>query len=245
MKLPSYILLGLLFLSFSCQTSNKNQNHKSENLKIEKLSENTFLHVSYLETEDFGKVASNGMIVIDNSEAIVFDTPVNDDVSNELIEWVENNLEAKIKGVVVTHFHTDCLGGLKAFHEKQIPSYANNSTIDLAKLDNKTPPLNGFDKFLDIRVGNKTVLNMHLGEGHTKDNIVSYFPDDQVLFGGCLIKGNKAGKGYLGDANLEQWPITVEKIKVRLQDVQIVIPGHGKPEGKNLLDYTIELFSDR
>ena len=41
---------------------------------------------------------------------------------------------------------------------------------------------------------------MYFGEGHTKDNIMGYFTEDQALFGGCLIKKVGASKGYLGDA---------------------------------------------
>ena len=47
----------------------------------------------------------------------------------ELIKWLDG---FDIKAVVATHFHADCLGGLGAFHEKKIPSYALNKTIQLA-----------------------------------------------------------------------------------------------------------------
>ncbi|MEZ4957420.1 MAG: hypothetical protein R2825_27935 [Saprospiraceae bacterium] len=98
-------------------------------------------------------------------------------------------------GVVVTHFHDDCLGGLNEFHNKQIPSYTSFKTIELAKLEDNPEPLNGFDDYLELKVGNKKVINQFLGEGHTKDNIVSYFPAEKVLFGGCLIKTLGASKG--------------------------------------------------
>ena len=51
------------------------------------------------------------------------------------------------------------------------------------------------------------------GQGHTKDNVVGYFPIENILFGGCLIKELEATKGYLGDANVGSWSNTVEKIK--------------------------------
>ena len=149
-----------------------------------------------------------------------------------------------MKAVVATHFHSDCLGGINAFHKREIPSYANNQTIELAKSANVSFPQKGFDQSLEMKVGSKVILNEFFGEGHTKDNIVSYFPDDKVLFGGCLIKEEGAGKGYLGDANVNEWSITVKKIKSKFQNVQIVIPGHGKSGSQNLLDYTIELFGN-
>jgi metallo-beta-lactamase class B len=36
--------------------------------------------------------------------------------------------------------------------------------------------------------------------------------------------------------------VTVEKIKNDLPDLKFIIPGHGNPGGKELLDYTVELF---
>jgi metallo-beta-lactamase class B len=63
-----------------------------------------------------------------------------------------------------------------------------------------------------------------------------------VLFGGCLIKECQATKGFIGDANLGEWSKTVEQVKRQFPKVQQVIPGHGKPGGPELLEYTISLF---
>lgn len=231
-------------LSVACNGQQKNTLYESETLTIEKLTEHTLLHISYLNTNDFGKVACNGMIVIDKGEALIFDTPADDPTSKELIDWVENNLKYKVKGIIVTHFHIDCLGGLAEFHNRQIPSYASNKTIELAKSHNYTLPKHGFDNQLEIPVGKKKVFNKYVGEGHTRDNIVSYFAPDKVLFGGCLIKAVDAGNGNLEDANLNDWSSTVEKIKAAFPKAELIIPGHGEPGGQELLDYTINLFRD-
>lgn len=225
-----------------CKSIDKTSVYKSPNLIIEKLTKNTYRHISYLLTDDFGKVSCNGMVVIDNHEALIFDTPTNDSDAKELIDWLENSLHCKIKAVVITHFHKDCLGGLAEFHKRKIPSYASFKTIELAKSNSEKTPENGFEKYLELNVGNKKVINEWLGEGHTVDNIVSYFPEEHVLFGGCLIKSLEANKGYLGDANVDEWSKTVQSVKDRFPEVKIVIPGHGKPGNSELLDYTVELF---
>ncbi len=95
---------------------------------------------------------------------------------------------------------------------------------------------------MEVPVGNKKVINAFFGEGHTIDNIVSYFPHDKVLFGGCLIKTLGASKGYLGDANVNDWSKTVLAVKSKYGKAKVIIPGHGKPGNSELLDYTIELF---
>ena len=43
---------------------------------------------------------------------------------------------------------------------------------------------------------------------------MGYFPSENIMFGGCLIKEIDAGKGYLGDANIANWSMTVEKVKM-------------------------------
>ncbi|MFN3487479.1 MAG: subclass B1 metallo-beta-lactamase [Emticicia sp.] len=217
--------------------------YKTSTLVIAQISENSFKHVSFLQTNDFGYVPCNGLFVRDNNEVIVFDTPTNDKSAEELIKWVKETLHCKINAVIPTHFHDDCLGGLKAFHDNNIPSYANFKTIELAKEKNYVIPQNGFRDSLELKVGNENITAKFFGEGHTKDNVVGYFPSENVMFGGCLVKELKASKGYLGDANLAEWSNTVEKVKNAYPNVKIVVPGHGKYGNQKLLDYTIKLFN--
>lgn len=216
--------------------------YKSKELIITQISENSFTHISYIQTNNFGNVPCNGLIVKDSNEIIIFDTPTNDKSAEELIKWIEEVLHCKIVAVIPTHFHDDCLGGLKAFDENNIPSYANSKTIELAKENNLVVPKNSFTNSLVLNVGDKNVFIKFFGEGHTKDNVVGYFPSENIMFGGCLLKELNANKGYLGDANLSEWSNTVEKIKMEYPNVKIVVPGHGECGDSKLLDYTIKLF---
>ncbi len=214
----------------------------NKDLIITQISENAFVHTSYKQTQDFGYVPCNGLIVTNNQQAIVFDTPTNDSASHILIDWIVKKLHCTINAVVPTHFHDDCIGGLAAFHAKEIPSFALEKTIELAKKDGAVVPKNGFKDSLLLQIGNEKVVAKYFGEGHTKDNIIGYFPSENILFGGCLIKEIKASKGYLGDANIMSWSHTVELVKLTYPGVQIVVPGHGKFGSQKLLDYTIQLF---
>lgn len=240
------IFLFFLILALAaCKSSVKQESntiYESEDLLIRKLSDKVYLHISYLNTQSFGKVSCNGMIVVDENEAIIFDTPTDDKTSHELIEWISNTLESKTIGIVATHFHEDCLGGLNEFHKNSIPSYANNSTIEFAKSNGSALPQNGFDDSLTLAVGNEEVYLEYFGEGHTKDNIIGYFPNEKIMFGGCLMKEIGAGKGNLEDANTEDWANTVRKIKNKHPDAKTIIPGHGELGGQELLDFTIKLF---
>ncbi|MDR4892822.1 MULTISPECIES: CHM family subclass B1 metallo-beta-lactamase [unclassified Chryseobacterium] len=242
--------LFFIFFSFfilSCGSQNKEsfkakKIYESNNLIITQISENSFIHTSFKQTNDFGNVPCNGLIVKDHQEAIVFDTPTDDKSSEELIQWIKGKLHAKIKAVIPTHFHDDSLGGLMAFHKNGIPSYSYVKTIELARENNFVIPENGFNDSVVLKVGDKDVMAKFFGEGHTKDNVVGYFPSENILFGGCLLKELEAGKGYLGDANVSAWSGTVEKVKKEYPHVKIVIPGHGESGDGKLLDYTIALF---
>ncbi|MCW3159884.1 subclass B1 metallo-beta-lactamase [Chryseobacterium oryctis] len=241
------LLLTIIVLSCNSQKSAVEKNkvvYKSDNLIIVQLSDNVYQHISYLDSETFGKVDCNGMIVKDGNEAVVFDTTIDDKSSAELISWIKNDLHSKINAVVATHFHEDCVGGLKEFNKNNIPSYSNNKTIELTKKSGFNVPDNGFDGELELNVGSQKVYAKFFGEGHTRDNVIGYFPKENAMFGGCLVKEVNASKGNLADANVQSWSSTIEKLKKQYPDTRIIIPGHGKTGGTELLDYTIKLFKN-
>jgi metallo-beta-lactamase class B len=236
-------MMRLLFILLLCQFGAWAQTiYTSERLSISKLSENTFVHTSYLQTNDFGKVACNGLLVRSGNEVAVFDTPTDDPSSQELIRWVKDALNCKIIAIVPTHFHNDCLGGLAAFHAVGIPSLANEKTIELASQNQMTVPQKAFSGSTRLLLGGKDVLIRFFGEGHTRDNVVAYFPSEHVLFGGCLIKELGASKGFLGDANVNAWSETVRNVQAAYPQLRFVVPGHGEPGDSKLLDYTQQLF---
>ena len=237
----SLIIISLC-LTFMGQCSNLVGNYKSKTLEITQLTTNTFVHTSILKIPNYGNFPCNGLVYINNNEAVVFDTPVDDATALELINWIEKELGCTIKAIVVNHAHDDCLGGLKAFHNKGIASYAYELALQFANRDGYVVPQNGFVGKLELEIGDTKIINGFVGEGHTFDNIISYMPDEKVMFGGCLIKEVGVGKGNVKFANLEQWSHTVTKIKERFTEVEFIVPGHGKSGGAELFDYTIELF---
>ncbi len=216
--------------------------YKSDRLIVRQLSANVYQHITFLNSDSFGKVSCNGMIVFDKNEALVFDTPSTNEDSEELLTFLTHKLKLKVKGVVATHFHIDCLGGLEAFHKYGIASYASKKTIASAKAVNYPLPQKPFSEKLTLSVGDKKTYTEYFGEGHTRDNVIAWFPNDKIIFGGCLIKELGATKGNLADANTIAWSETVQKIKLRHPDIKIIIPGHGETGGISLLDYTIRLF---
>ncbi|MFS4469650.1 subclass B1 metallo-beta-lactamase [Maribacter sp. 2210JD10-5] len=215
--------------------------YDSKTLQIKQISKNSFIHISYLKTDDFGKVAANGLVYFNKNEAIVFDTTNDEESSKELIHWIKKTKSAKIKAVVINHFHVDALGGIQAFHEENIPSIAHEKTITLIKNDTLLPQI-GFTDIMAVPVGDAIITNRFFGEAHTSDNIISHIPKEKLIYGGCMVKTIGAGNGNLEDANLGEWSNTIKAIKTAYPDTKIVIPGHGKHGGMDLLDYTENLF---
>lgn len=234
--------IGILSGCKSNKPTSEKEIYKSENLIIHKISDHAYQHISFLNTESWGKVPCNGLIITDRNEALVFDTPTDDASSLELIQWIHEELNCKIIAVIPTHYHNDNLGGLQAFHNQNIPSYSYTPTLDLSKEHGMISPQSSFDSIMELTVGNKKIYAEFIGGGHTQDNTIGYFPDENILFGGCLIKAMGSDKGNLAEAKVEQWAETVEKVKAKYPQAKIVIPGHGEIGGMELLDYTIELF---
>ena len=81
--------LVLVKVSLSQTPEKKNEIVITEGLSVIKLTENVYQHVSDLQTTDFGKVKCNGLIYINGRDAIICDTPTNDEFSARLIEWLQ------------------------------------------------------------------------------------------------------------------------------------------------------------
>jgi metallo-beta-lactamase class B len=212
----------------------------SQDLYLVPLTPNSYVHVSTLPTQDYGKVACNGLLYQVGQQVILADTPATLASTEALLTWLDKqNLE--LKGVLVNHYHNDCLAGLPAIHSRGINSYSHLKTPALALQENYEAPRITFSDSLVIHIGEQKVVAAFLGAGHSPDNSVVYLPQDKLLFGGCLVKSVDASKGYLGAADVLHWSKTVQHVKDRFNP-QIVIPGHGQAGGTELLDYTIELF---
>jgi len=237
-----FFLCALCFCACACALSQE-KILINDSLWILKIKPNVLQHVTEHSYPSFGRFTSNGLIYLDAKEAMFFDTPYSVYQSEQLLRWFEKNYPTiKITGIVVNHFHEDALGGLAAFHAREIPSYSHELTPRLLKDKKAVAPLKFFTSELKLKVGSSTVINYYFGEAHSPDNIVSYLPEEKVLFGGCMVKSMNASKGNLSDANAHEWPVTIRKVK-EVCDAEYVVPGHGDSGGVELLDYTIKLFS--
>ncbi len=214
----------------------------SPNLEIIPLSECAWVHVSYSEIPPYGMVASNGLIYRDQDQVFLFDTPMTEALTIELVNWIENELKAKIVGFVPNHWHEDCMGGLAYLHQKNIPTYAHQLTIDLAKSHQLTAPQTGFKDSIQLKLNQQPIFCEFPGAAHSLDNIVVWIPSEKILFAGCMVKElNSKTLGNTADGDLKAYPETIRRVLQKYGEARIVIPGHGSYGDTELIRHTLQL----
>jgi glyoxylase-like metal-dependent hydrolase (beta-lactamase superfamily II) len=91
-----------------------------------------------------------------------------------------------------------------------------------------TPPteLVGDRHRLDLR--DRAVDLLHLGRGHTDNDLLLHIPDAQAWLLGDLIE-ESGPPCYGADSFPLDWPVTVTRLLSLLADGDVLVPGHGRP----------------
>ncbi|WP_076541629.1 subclass B1 metallo-beta-lactamase [Shewanella sp. UCD-KL21] len=251
MKLGFALFLAYILLLVPSSHASQEQLESATNhadttkgqLSVKPLIDNVFQFTSYFHTQDYGLVSANGLVVIDGTDAYMIDTPWTEKDTIKLVRWIKQQgftLQASIS----THSHDDRAAGIGYLNTIGVDTYASELTNSFLTANNKPLAKQAFTGN-SLQLANKQIEVNYLGAGHTQDNLVVWLPESKLLFGGCLIK-SQASKtmGYIAQASLSQWPITLETAKSRYNDAIIVIPGHGNNGGLELLKHTQELISN-
>lgn len=218
----------------------------SNDLYLVKLSEHAYLHVSNSEIPNYGRVASNGLIYINDNESFLFDTPMTDALTEKLAIWLIDSMKTKIIGFIPNHWHGDCMGGLGFLQKLGIKSFANQRTIDIAKSKGLPVPVQGFNDSLKLRLNGKAIECYYLGAAHSLDNIVVWIPSEKILFPGCMVKSIDAETlGNTVDGDLKSYPQTIDRLLRKFLSAKIVIPGHGSAGGVELIEHTKDILSGK
>lgn len=209
-------------------------------LKISEISKGVYLHQSFHQTNDYGMVSANGLVVVERGKAFIVDTPWSDQDTEKLVAWILKNNYALL-GSISTHSHEDRTAGIKWLNDRSIPTYATKLTNDILKAEEKELAkysLNDTDKVL----ANGLVEVFYPGGGHTIDNVVVWLPKSKILFGGCFVRSLESKDlGYTGEAYIKQWPESAESLLLKYPAPDLVIPGHGNVGGIALLRHTQKL----
>jgi metallo-beta-lactamase class B len=205
-------------------------------------------------------IAANSLVFITaDGTAVLADTPWTPEATRELLDWVVARTGRLPAFATIGHYHLDASGGIAALREAGVPVVASSEAArllaerapsmqeELARQhgdafggwripppDRTFHPASGYV----TRVGGTGVEVIFPGAAHSPDNVVTWFPEARLLFGGCMIKGGDS-LGYLGDADLASYAGAVERL-ITLAP-RIVVPGHGDRTDPGQLEHTRDL----
>ncbi|GAB3629095.1 beta-lactamase domain protein [Pandoraea terrae] len=210
----------------------------------------------------------NSGVVIGDDGVMVIDTTATPVMAQALIQEIRKVTDLPIKYVVLTHYHAVRVLGASAYLaegcEQIIASRGTYEMIQergeadmkseierfprlfdaVESIPGLTWPTLVFDNELTLFMGKLEVQIKHIGMGHTKGDTIVWLPKDKTLFSGDLVEFEAAA--YTGDAQLEEWPATLEAL--RAMNAEALVPGRGPaligPARVNEgLDYTKDFVS--
>jgi metallo-beta-lactamase class B len=242
MKRPFLICTVLILFSTTLFSQSKNI-RVNDNIELIKLADGFYMSTTISESPGFGRYPSNGLLVIRNGKAFLIDSPVTVETTRDLLRYLSDSMKVNVVLFTGGHFHEDCIGGMAYLKEKGIKTFLNSRTKEKCIQYDLPLPDTTYDEKYFFNFEGIPVECRFPGKGHTVDNSIIYFPEQEIMFGGCLVKSNEStGIGNLKDAVIDQWKPTIEKIIKLYPSVKIIVPGHGSYGGKEMLTHTIDLI---
>ncbi len=216
----------------------------ADGVYVAQIGPHLWVHTTVGKLDDGSPYLANGALVEDGNHSVLIDAGWNPQQADALADWAAAKLKHPVTKAYVTHFHSDRLGGAAALERRHIPVYATPATIDLARTTHQPAiPDHSFAAPSTPSPIANDALILFPGGGHTRDNVVVYFPKERILFGGCFIKDSKATTlGNIADADLAAWPASLSHTEAAFPHIATVIPGHG-PMDPHALTHTRELLA--
>lgn len=189
----------------------------------------------------------NSGVIIGEDSVMVIDTTATPVMAQALIKHIRSVTDLPIKYVVLSHYHAvRVLGASAYFDEGAEQIIASRGTYELIvergaqdmqseierfprlfagveSVPGLSWPTMVFEKEMTIFMGKLEVRLAHIGMGHTKGDTVAWIPSQKICFSGDLVEFDAAA--YTGDAQLEEWPATLEAL--RALGAEKLVPGRG------------------
>ena len=212
----------------------------------------------------------NSGVIIGDKYIMVSDATATPDMARDLIAKIRTVSDKPIKYVLLTHYHAVRVLGASAYAaEGATEIIASRGTYELIVERGAQDMQSEIERFprlfrgvegipgltwptmvigdgkpgrqgsLTVDLGGVKVEIWHPGPGHTRGDTIAWVEDEKVLFSGDLVE-YEAGV-YTGDAQLEEWPATLEAL--RALNAEAIVPGRGEAmkgqaDVNKALDYT-------
>jgi glyoxylase-like metal-dependent hydrolase (beta-lactamase superfamily II) len=218
------------------------QKKKAPDLAISRLTGDYYVYTTYGTLDDGSRYPSNSLYVVTQKGVVMVDVPWDTTQTLPLLDSIERRHHKKVIACISTHFHKDRTAGLDILKSKGVKTYASAETVRFCKERKEQIPEYSILADTTFNLGNHILQTYYPGKGHSSDNIVIWFPDSKVLYGGCFIKSmESADLGNLGDANPKEWAGSIKNLKAKFKNIAYVIPGHGSWKSKQTVDHTLSL----
>jgi glyoxylase-like metal-dependent hydrolase (beta-lactamase superfamily II) len=212
----------------------------------------------------------NSGVIIGEKFIMVSDATATPAMAQDLIKQIRTVSDKPIKYVLLTHYHAVRVLGASAYlAEGATEVIASRGTYELIVERGAEDMQSEMERFprlfrgsesvpgltwptlvvgdgqpgrqgsLTVDLGGVKVEIWHPGQGHTRGDTIAWVEEEKVLFSGDLVE-YEAGV-YTGDAQLEEWPATLEAL--RALQAEAIVPGRGEAmKGRSdvdkALDYT-------
>lgn len=133
----------------------------------------------------------NVLFKINNKDIMVFGAPISDKISKQVVSLINNSFpNKKIISVYISHSHSDHIGGLSFYAEKEVNIFADEYTIEAIKEYPKFK--NKINKF-----SFKSIKNSEVRDGvkyyipkntHSVGQSFVYFLENDVLYQGDFLE---------------------------------------------------------
>ncbi len=190
---------------------------------------------------------SRGLVVVDTQASAV--------LARRVVDRVRDLGAGEVVAVVNTHAHRDHVLGNGVFVEEYggPPVVAHEEAAAVVREHGQemvdslaghldmtgTTPVVPDQTFLSAKVldlGDRIVELVHLGRGHTAGDVVAVVADADVTYAGDLV-AESGTPGFGPDCFPLEWPETLDLLAGMLRPGGVVVPGHGRPVGK---DFVVE-----
>jgi len=213
-------------------------------LKITPLNGDFYIYTTYNFYEG-NYIPAHGMYLLTDNGAVLFDTPWDTTQFQPLLDSIKFKHNKNVIICIATHWHGDRTEGLEYYKKQGIKTYTTTLTDELSKKNGKKRAEFLMTQDTLFNIGEYSFEVYYPGAGHTEDNIVVWFSNEKVLYGGCLIKGAEADNlGYLGDGNIDEYETTLKKVKNKCPDPKFIIVSHHDWTNLNSLKKSIKLAKE-
>lgn len=202
----------------------------SDDVQVRRIAPGLWVHTTWLPLGNGTPYPANGMLLETPEGSVLIDTGWNEAQTETLLAWAARE-GRPVARAYVTHAHNDRMGGIPALRRAGVPVQGSALTVQLAPEEGLAAP----DVLRELQLGTDAqplaagpVELFYPGPGHTRDNVVVWFPRQRVLFGGCLIKADTATTiGNTADADVPNWYHATRRVRETYPGVRMVVPGHG------------------